>query len=51
MVGIYSKFGLYAIKGIFDNRNYEDKAVNLNKKFPEIKPMTVKEVVELWRGK
>jgi hypothetical protein len=43
----FSKFGLYVTAGLFDLP--EDRS--LNKKFPEIKPMTVREMLGAWVGK
>ncbi|KAK6444207.1 phenylcoumaran benzylic ether reductase [Trichoderma asperellum] len=43
----FSKFGLYLIAGLFDMPT--DKS--LNKIFPEVKTTTVKEVLDLWKGK
>ncbi|PON21559.1 hypothetical protein TGAM01_v209589 [Trichoderma gamsii] len=43
----FSKFSLYIIAGLFDMP--ADKS--LNKIFPEVKTTTVKEVLDLWKGK
>lgn len=43
----FSKFGLYATQGLFDFP--EDEC--LNKKFPEIETMKVREMLGLWAGK
>lgn len=43
----FGKFGLYGTAGLFDFP--EDKS--LNKKFPEIKPTTVREMLSVWVGK
>ncbi|KIX93964.1 uncharacterized protein Z520_10301 [Fonsecaea multimorphosa CBS 102226] len=43
----FSKFGLYVMKGLF---NFPEDAT-LNKKFPEIKPTTVREMLGVWVGK
>ncbi len=43
----FGKFGLYVTEGLFDFP--EDKTPN--KKFPEIKPATVREMLSVWDGK
>lgn len=43
----FAKFGLYNAAGLFDFP--EDKS--LNKKFPEIKPTTIREMLSAWVGK
>lgn len=43
----FSKFSLYIIAGLFDIP--ADKS--LNKLFPEVKTTTVKDVLDLWKGK
>jgi hypothetical protein len=42
----FSKFGLYIAKGLLDLPQEN----SLNKKFPDIKPLTVKEVLEFWKN-
>jgi hypothetical protein len=43
----FSHFGLYVTEGLFDFPEGE----TLNQKFPEIKPMTVREAISVWKGK
>ncbi len=43
----FGRFGLYVTQGLFDFP--EDQT--LNKKFPEIKPTTVREMLGVWVGK
>lgn len=43
----FSKFGLYIMAGLFDMPT--DKS--LNSIFPEVKTTTVKEVLDIWKGK
>lgn len=45
--GLFSMFGGWVTRGIFEIS--DDKAIN--SKYPEIHPLTVKDVVALWKGK
>ncbi|TVY76133.1 Oxidoreductase swnN [Lachnellula suecica] len=44
---LLSRFGLWAVYGIM----YLPKEGSLNEKFPEIKTMTVREMISVWKGK
>lgn len=43
----FALFGLYTVHGLF----YLPEERTLNKKFPQIKTMTVAEVINSWKGK
>ncbi|KAI9663877.1 MAG: hypothetical protein M1821_007367 [Bathelium mastoideum] len=47
LYGIQSKFGLYVAYGMFD---FPEKG-SLNQLFPEIKTITVEEIISHWKGK
>jgi hypothetical protein len=47
LVGLLSKFGLWAVKGIM----VVPKEGSLNEKFPEVETSSVADVVGAWKGK